>query len=65
VFKKHRELISNGDESWVFWGRGEHEQDERMQRINTDSEVDLDWLQTHLDGRWPAPIFCTNQNVSF
>jgi glycosyltransferase involved in cell wall biosynthesis len=51
VFKKHRELISNGDESWVFWGRGEHEQDERMQRINTDSEVDLDWLQTHLDGR--------------
>lgn len=51
VFKKHRELIANGDESWVFWGRGEHEQDEHMQRINTGFEVNLDWLQTHFDGR--------------
>lgn len=51
VFKKHRELIANGDESWVFWGRGKHEQDEHMQRINTDLEVDIDGILTRLDGR--------------
>ena len=51
VFRKHRELIANGDESWVFWGRGEHEQDEHMQRINTDLEVDIDGILTRLDGR--------------
>lgn len=51
IFKKHRELIANGDESWVFWGRGSHEQDEHMECITTMSKVRLDALQTRLDGR--------------
>ena len=51
VFKKHRELIAAGDESWVFWGRGEHEQDEHMRCIASLPEVCLDGLQTRLDGR--------------
>lgn len=51
IFQKHRDIISKGDESWVFWGRGHHEQDQYMQRINTDFEIAFDWLETHLDGR--------------
>jgi putative colanic acid biosynthesis glycosyltransferase len=51
VFKKHRELIANGDESWVFWARGNHEQDEHMQCIASLPEVCLDGFQTRLDGR--------------
>ena len=54
VFKKHRELIAAGDESWVFWARGEHEQDEHMQCIASLPEVCLDGLQTRLDGRRAA-----------
>lgn len=51
IFKRHRELVANGDESWVFWARGEHEQDEHMQRIASYPEVCLDALLTRLDGR--------------
>lgn len=51
VFKKHRELIANGDESWVFWARGDHEQDGHMQCIASLPEVCLDGLETRLDGR--------------
>ena len=49
IFKKHRELVAAGDESWVFWARGDREQDE--QRIASYPEVCLDVLQTRLDGR--------------
>lgn len=51
IFKKHRELQAQGHESWVFWARGEHEQDEYMQRVASRSEVYLDALQTRIDGR--------------
>lgn len=51
IFKKHRELIAAGDESWVFWARGEHEQDDHMVKISSKFEVCLDALQTRLDGR--------------
>lgn len=51
IFKKHRELMASGDESWVFWARGDHEQDEHMQKIASYPEVCLDVLQTRLDGR--------------
>lgn len=51
IFKKHRELVADGDESWVFWARGEHEQNEHMQRIASYPEVCLDALKTRLDGR--------------
>lgn len=51
IFKKHRELLAAGDESWVFWARGEHEQDERMQKIASLPEVCLDVALTRLDGK--------------
>ena len=51
IFKKHRELVAGGDESWVFWARGNHVQDERLQCIAGYPEVCLDALQTRLDGR--------------
>ncbi|MGI6217478.1 MAG: glycosyltransferase [Coriobacteriales bacterium] len=51
VFKKHRELIANGDESWVFWARGNHEQDDHCKRIASMHEVYFDGLQTRIDGK--------------
>lgn len=51
IFKKHRELVAAGDESWVFWARGDREQDEHLQRIASYPEVCLDVLQTRLDGK--------------
>jgi putative colanic acid biosynthesis glycosyltransferase len=51
IFKKHRELVAAGDESWVFWARGDREQDEHLQRIASYPEVCLDALQTRLDGK--------------
>lgn len=51
IFKKHRELVALGDESWVFWGRGNREQDEHLQRIASYPEVCLDALRTRLDGK--------------
>lgn len=51
VFKKHRELVAAGDESWVFWARGDREQDDHLQRIASYPEVCLDALQTRLDGK--------------
>lgn len=51
IFKKHRELRAQGHESWVFWARGDHEQDEYMQKIASKAEVCFDALQTRIDGR--------------
>lgn len=51
IFSKHRELQAQGYESWVFWARGEHEQDEHMQKIASYPEVCLDALLTRIDGR--------------
>lgn len=51
IFKKHRELVAAGDKSWVFWARGDHEQDEHLQCIASHLEVCLDVLQTRLDGK--------------
>lgn len=51
IFGKHRELQEQGHESWVFWARGDHEQDEHMQKIASYPEVCLDALLTRIDGR--------------
>lgn len=51
IFSKHRELMARGHESWVFWARGEHEQDEHMRKIASYPEVCLDVLQTRVDGK--------------
>ena len=50
IFKKHRELIANGDESWVFWARADHEENDHMVKVASYPEVCLDVLQTRLDG---------------
>ena len=51
IFKKHRELVSQGHESWVFWGRGNHDQDSHMQKISSNPRVYLDAFQTLVDGK--------------
>ena len=53
IFKKHRELISQGVESYVFWGRrgGKSKEDDHCHRFATDFEVCLDGLLTRLNGR--------------
>lgn len=51
IFKKHEELISQGNKSWVFWARGEHAQDEHLRKIAYYPEVCFDALQTRLDGK--------------
>lgn len=51
IFKKHRELVAAGNESWVFWARGDHEQDDYLQRIASYPEVCLDVFQTRMDGK--------------
>ena len=51
IFKKHCELVAAGDESWVFWARGDREQEEHLQCIASYPEVCLDVLQTRLDGK--------------
>ena len=50
VFKKHRELQEEGHESWVFWARGNHDQDQYMCKIASFPEVCFDLLQTRIDG---------------
>lgn len=51
IFSKHRELQAQGYDSWVFWARGNHEQDAFMQKIASYPEVCLDALLTRIDGR--------------
>lgn len=51
IFKKHRELQEEGHESWVFWARGNHDQDCYMQKYVSNAEVWLDALLTRADGR--------------
>lgn len=51
IFKKHEELMAQGNESWVFWARGNHLQDGHMQKIAYYPEICFDVLQTRIDGR--------------
>lgn len=51
IFSKHHELRSEGNDSWVFWGRGSHEQDEYMEKVCGSFSVYLDAFLTRIDGR--------------
>lgn len=51
IFKKHRMLIATGNESWVFWARANHKQDDHMIKIASYPEVCVDVLKTRIDGR--------------
>ena len=51
IFKKHRELQEQGHESWVFWARADHGQDDHMVKIASYPEICIDALQTRIDGK--------------
>ena len=51
ILKKHWELVEQGDEAWFFWGRGQRDENEHLQRCNTDFGVYCDWLLSHIDGK--------------
>lgn len=51
LFEKHKELQSQGHESYVFWARGAHSQDECMKKIAWYPESCLDAILTRFDGK--------------
>lgn len=51
VFGKHRELLENGVDSYVFWGRGRTPQNKKEMRIAHFPEVCVDALLTRIDDR--------------
>lgn len=53
IFKRHRRLLEEGNQSYVFWGRsgGEEKEDNRCRRFNTNFDVYFDALQTRIDGK--------------
>ena len=51
MMKEHRELLEHGEDSYVFWGRGRDAQDDHEMKFASNTEVNLDVLQTRLDGR--------------
>lgn len=51
VFGKHKELLEEGVESYVFWGRGRNPENDWEMRITTLPEVCIDAALTRMDGR--------------
>ena len=51
MFQEHEGLLSQGEESFAFWGRGRAPRNKNEFRFATDREVYLDVVQTRLDGR--------------
>lgn len=48
---KHREMLADGAESYVFWGRGRRAENERECRFGSDAGFYLDVARTRLDGK--------------
>lgn len=63
IFKKHHELIEAGNESWVFWARGNHVQDEHMQKIASYPEICLDAMLTRIDGKVALHSRCITKRL--
>lgn len=51
MMKEHNELLSKGEESYAFWGRGREAQNDHEMKFAKTPEVYLDVFQTRLDGR--------------
>ncbi len=51
IFKRHKELLKQGHESYVFWARGDHFQDENQRKIATLFDVYKDAFLTRIDGK--------------
>lgn len=51
MMEKHRELLADGADSYVFWGRGRRAENEREFKFGTDAGFYLDVARTRLDGK--------------
>lgn len=51
MIREHRELLSAGNDSYAFWGRGHNAEDNHECKFASDIGVKIDVLQTRLDGR--------------
>ncbi len=51
MLKKHEELLREGVDSYVFWGRGREAENERECNFGSKPEFYADVLMTRLDGR--------------
>lgn len=51
MMKEHYDLLKEGHDSYVFWGRGREASTEYEMKFCSDFEVKLDVLQTRLDDR--------------
>ena len=51
MMKEHRKLLTAGNDSFVFWGRGRTAEGEHECRFSTDIDSRLDALQTRIDGK--------------
>ena len=51
MMKEHKELLARGEQSFAFWGRGRLPENDHEMRFASDTEVNLDALQTRLDGK--------------
>ena len=51
MMKEHKELLARGEQSFAFWGRGRMPENNHEMRFASDTEVNLDALQTRLDGK--------------
>ena len=51
MMKEHRKLLARGEQSFAFWGRGRLPENDHEMRFASDTEVNLDALQTRLDGK--------------
>ncbi len=52
IFDRHRELIREGHDSYVFWGVGKQTIDDHQVRLVSDGEHFIDKLLTRFDGRY-------------
>lgn len=51
IFKKHEELMREGHQSYIFWARGHHQEDDHLIKFENQLEVCLDALFTRFDGK--------------
>lgn len=51
MLRKHCELLEEGFDSYVFWGRGREAKDDRECKFGSEAGFYLDVLRTRLDGK--------------
>lgn len=51
LFDKHRALIEEGNESYVFWARGRKTQNANLKKIGNIGNSVIDYIQSRIDGK--------------